>query len=186
MPPELESLLRHLGYFAVTLGTIFEGETILFLASFAAYHGNLSILWVLVFAYIGTIAGDQFFFFLGRLKGQDFMARRPQWRERSEKVFDWVQRHRIKIILGYRFMYGFRAVTPFVLGLTRMKAKYFIIINAIVGLVWTLFISAAGFYLGSFLEGLGLGPKVLQLGIVIVIALAFMAVWLTTARKAHR
>lgn len=170
---EYEIYLRQFGYVVLIIGTMLEGETFLFLAGIAAHQGLLSLEWVLAMAYLGTVAGDQAPFFLGRFKGRQILKKRPQWRARCEKVFEWLIRHRLKVLLFYRFMYGFRGVTPFVFGLTSFPAKQFIAINLIIGLVWTLTFGMAGYYLGKYLEGSGLEYKSIQLMIGLLIALAF-------------
>ncbi|MBX9756712.1 MAG: DedA family protein, partial [Pseudomonadaceae bacterium] len=62
----LEQFLQDFGYFALFLGTFFEGETILVLAGFLASRGYMQIEWVLVTAFFGSYAGDQLWYYLGR------------------------------------------------------------------------------------------------------------------------
>ena len=49
---ELEHLIRQYGYFAVLLGTFFEGETVLILGGIAAQQGHLRLPLVLLFAFL--------------------------------------------------------------------------------------------------------------------------------------
>ena len=62
----LESIVDTYGYLAVLLGTFLEDETILVLGGFAAHRGYLALPWVIVAAFLGSLCGDQLFFFLGR------------------------------------------------------------------------------------------------------------------------
>ena len=62
----LQSLIDTYGYLAILVGTFFEGETILVLGGFAAYRGYLHLPWVIIAAFVGSLCGDQLFFFLGR------------------------------------------------------------------------------------------------------------------------
>ena len=61
----LESIIDTYGYVAVTIGTFFEGETILVIAGFAAHQGYMKLPGVIIAAFIGTVFGDQLFFYLG-------------------------------------------------------------------------------------------------------------------------
>jgi len=170
---EYDGLLRHFGYPAVFFGTLIEGETFLFIAGLAAYNGLLSMEWVIFSAYLGALAGDQLFFLLGRFKGQSLLDRRPKWLKRSEKVLKWLTRHKLKVLLCYRFIYGFRGVTPFVIGLTSIRAGCFFILNALMALVWTLAAAAAGYYLGRLFQELGVEWLQVQIGLAVMVAAGF-------------
>jgi len=76
----LESIVDTYGYVAVLLGTFLEGETILVLGGFAAHRGYLALPGVILAAFIGSLCGDQLFFFLGRRHSQAVLARRPHGR----------------------------------------------------------------------------------------------------------
>ena len=58
----LQQFLHDFGYFALFLGTFFEGETILVLAGFLAFRGYMDINLVVVVAFFGSYAGDQLSF----------------------------------------------------------------------------------------------------------------------------
>jgi len=180
---EYDGLLRQFGCIAVFFGTLLEGETVLFIAGLAACNGLLSMEWVLLSAYLGALAGDQLFFFLGRFKGQSLLDRRPKWLKRSKKVFKWLTRHKLKVLLCYRFVYGFRGVTPFVIGLTSIRSGFFLILNALTALVWTLAVGAAGYYSGRLFQYLGLKLLHLQIGLAVIIAAGFGCFILIKTRK---
>ena len=52
----LQQFLHDFGYFALFLGTFFEGETILVLAGFLAFRGYMDINIVVVVAFCGSYA----------------------------------------------------------------------------------------------------------------------------------
>ncbi|MBF0475433.1 MAG: DedA family protein [Deltaproteobacteria bacterium] len=158
----VDHYLYQFGYLALFIGAVIEGETFVLLAGLAAYNGILSLQWVLFWAYFGAMVGDQSFFFLGRLRGREFLDRRKNWRDRCGKVFHWLHTHQIMVLLFYRFIYGFRSVTPFVIGLTTIRTKFFIAINALVSLAWTILVAVGGYYLGYLLDHSGINPKHLQ------------------------
>jgi len=117
----LQTFLQTYGYWALLIGTFLEGETILIIGGFAAHRGYLSLTLVILAAFAGTLAGDQFFFFIGRKKGKAFLDKRPSWKPNIEKVHVLLDRYQTLLILGFRFLYGLRTVTPFVIGMSRVK-----------------------------------------------------------------
>lgn len=70
-----ESLIKEFGYLAVFVGTFLEGETILVVAGFAAYETYLELPLVILFAFLGSLFGDQLYFFIGRYKGQSLLKK---------------------------------------------------------------------------------------------------------------
>jgi membrane protein DedA with SNARE-associated domain len=78
----VETFIETYGYPALLVGTFFEGETFLVLAGFAAHQGYLDIPWVILAAFIGTLTGDQVFFYLGRRHSalvQSILSIYPHW-----------------------------------------------------------------------------------------------------------
>ena len=91
----LDYILNTYGYFALMIGTFLEGETMLVAAGFLAHRGYLELLWVIFFAFLGTLAGDQFYFFMGRAKGVDFIESKPGWKAKSTRVFEILKKHNL-------------------------------------------------------------------------------------------
>jgi membrane protein DedA with SNARE-associated domain len=53
-------------YLIAFVWTFLEGETIVLFAGFAAAHGLLNPILVLVAAWLGSFSGDQLYFWIGR------------------------------------------------------------------------------------------------------------------------
>jgi membrane protein DedA with SNARE-associated domain len=180
----LEHLIHTYGYAAIFIGTCLEGETILVLGGIAAKLGYLELPWVILCAFAGTILADQSIFFLGRYKGQAVLKKWPAWRARTVKVRRHVKHHRIAIILGFRFLYGLRTVTPFVLGMSRVPPVEFVILNIIAAGVWATLIGVAGYIFGDALEMILGDIRHYQMELMGGIALVTIIIWL--ARRARR
>lgn len=148
----LEGIVSTYGYAALIIGTFFEGETVLVLGGFAAHRGYLDLPWVVVCAFLGTLFGDQFYYFIGRIKGVSFLDRRPHWKARAGHVFELLRKHHLIIILGFRFMYGLRTVTPFLLGTSRISPIRFLILNVIGALIWAIVFGILGYLFGQTIE----------------------------------
>ncbi len=149
---DFQSLIEQYGYAAILIGTFFEGEAVLVIAGFLANQGYLKLAGVVVAAFAGALLGDQLYFHIGRWKGQPFIASRPTLKYHSQRVVRLLHSHQNKLILGFRFVYGIRTVTPFVLGASGVAPLRFLILNTIGALLWALAIGLAGFYFGKALE----------------------------------
>ena len=148
----LEELITTYGYAAVGIGSFLEGETVLVLGGFAAHRGYLELPWVIVSAFLGSLFGDQLYYFIGRLKGQSILEKRPRWKAKSEKVFSLLHKHQILLILGFRFLYGLRTVTPFVIGASKITPTRFIILNILGAAIWAVIVGGMGYLFGYTLE----------------------------------
>jgi membrane protein DedA with SNARE-associated domain len=148
-----EYIVRTYGYLGLFLGTFFEGETILIVGGFTAHLGYLKLPWVMLFAFLGAFSGDQLFFFIGRYKGRTLLSRFPKLQIRVDKVHKAIERYHDLIILGFRFVYGIRILTPFVLGLDKgVKVRRFLVFNTLGALIWSVAVSLGGFFSGAALQ----------------------------------
>jgi len=95
---KIEQLISTHGYIILLAGTFLEGETVLIIAGFLAHRGYLELPWVIVVAFIGTLAGDQLYFFMGREKGLKYLTKRPTWQAKAERVFEFLRNHELWIL----------------------------------------------------------------------------------------
>lgn len=148
----LEHLVQSYGYLAVLIGTFLEGETILVLGGMAAKLGYLRLPGVIAAAFAGTLAGDQLYFHLGRRHGPALLARRPAWQARAGRIQTLLGRHPAMAILGFRFLYGLRTVTPFIIGMSGISSPRFLFLNALGAAGWAIAIGGLGYLFGHGLE----------------------------------
>ena len=149
---DIPGLIDTYGYLAVFIGAFLEGETILALAGLAAHRGYLDFWLVVMTAMIAGFLGDQCYFFLGRYKGAAILTRFPNWQERAHKFDAMLARWHAPLIIGIRFMYGFRIAGPIMLGMGRVSAWKFVIYNFIGAAIWAPLIAGLGYLFGSALE----------------------------------
>lgn len=145
----LEELIESYGYLAILVGTFLEGETILVLGGLAAQLGYLELPWVMAAAFTGSFFGDQLYFYLGRRYGPKIIAKRLSWQTSAEKVYKLLHRHQIFLILTFRFYYGLRNVTPFVIGSAQVPRMQFFILNAIGAVIWAITLGFVGYLFGE-------------------------------------
>lgn len=175
----IEWLIQSWGYPALFVGTFFEGETVLIVAGYAAHRGYLSLTFVLLIAFAGALAGDQLWFFLGRTHGAKLLAHRPAWQPRIARIHDLVQRHQTAVLLGFRFLYGVRNLTPFVLGASGFSPARFALLNAIGAAIWAIVVGVAGYLLGHGAELILADVKRFEIWIVAGAFLLTACIWAT-------
>jgi membrane protein DedA with SNARE-associated domain len=148
----LETFVAQYGYPAVFIGAILEGETVLLIAAVLVQQGLMEFKGVVAVSAMGAFVGDQFFFLLGRCKGAAFVSRRPAWRKKFEKATALLDRRREMVVLFYRFVYGLRAIIPFLLGSGRCTVGKFALLSALSALAWAGLIGSGGLFLGETLR----------------------------------
>lgn len=181
----LQALVESYGYYAVIVGTFLEGETVLIMAGFAAQLGYLSLPWVMAAGFVGSLAGDQFYFFIGRCYGARILARFPRAAKRAARVNALFSRYHTAFILVMRFLYGFRTVGPLVLGMSHIPTAKFVALNVVGATVWAIAIGSVGYLFGSTLELILRDIKRYELAIFIGIALLGACLWLMHRRRAR-
>ena len=173
----MEALIRSYGYVAVFIGTFFEGETTLVVGGFLANRTYLDLHWVIVAAFFGTLLGDQMYFYLGRIKGVEFLEKRPRWKRKSARVRRLLRRHQDTVILGFRFIYGVRTVVPFLIGASKVSPLRFLALNVLGVTVWATTVGTAGYVLGKTVQLFLADIERYELLILAILAGAGMIGW---------
>jgi len=182
----LEHLVSHYGYAAVFVGTLLEGETILVLGGYFAQRGYLDLHWVILLAFSGTYACDQFLFHLGRWKGARLLEKHPRWKRKSAAVLDRLRKHRIPVVLGFRFVYGFRTVTPLAVGMSGVDPVLFLVLNGISAAAWATGIGLLGYVFGKAVESMVGKVERYEVVVILVIAGIGAIVWAVRLRRRGR
>ena len=178
--PDIGNILEnHLqwAYIVLLIWTFLEGETIVIIAGVVAREGQLSLPLIILCAFCGSLCSDQLMFLLGRYKGQAFVARRPKWQMRAERVYRLLERHQTWLILGFRFLYGLRNITPFAIGMSQVPTRRFIVLNIIGAAVWAATFASAGYLFGTAMESIAASHhrRLVLIGMAVVAAIVWVA-----------
>ena len=182
----LQQFLHDFGYFALFLGTFFEGETILVLAGFLAFREYMDIKLVVVVAFLGSYAGDQLWYFMGRRHGRKILARKPRWQAMGDKALDHIRRHPDIWVLSFRFVYGLRTVMPVAIGLSGYPPRRYLLLNGIGAAVWALVLGAAAYHFGAVLEGLLGNVKRYELWVLGALLVLGILLWIRRCWRNRR
>ncbi|SBV97976.1 conserved membrane hypothetical protein [uncultured Alphaproteobacteria bacterium] len=168
----LEELLQSWGYVAILIGTFLEGETIVIFAGVFASQGMMSLPLVFTCALFGTFFGDQIYFTIGKRWGSRLLYSHPTLKRKTRSVFRLLKKYETGFILSFRFVYGLRNVSPFVIGMNGISHPRFAALNFIAAFVWATLFAGGGYLLGKTLENfLGRLHGVILLGVLGLVVL---------------
>lgn len=139
-------------YATVYVGCFFEGETVLTTSAFAAHRGYLEIFGVMLIALAATQSWDWFWFTIGRKKGAKILMNKPRLKERARKIDLLMMKYPIPVLLGYRFLFGFRTAVPLALGMSSIRKKKFLFFSLLNAVIWDILFSSLGYFFGAFLK----------------------------------
>jgi membrane protein DedA with SNARE-associated domain len=145
---------HYLLYVVVVVWTFLEGETFIIVLGYLAQEGtyHINIWMVMLFALLGSFIGDQFYFYIGRIYGQPLLKRWPGMEKKIEWAFHMVRDHQTLFILTFRFIYGVRNISPFVIGMSGVSRVKYFILNLIAAAVWANAFAWGGYFLGVAME----------------------------------
>jgi membrane protein DedA with SNARE-associated domain len=141
----VESWIARLGYVAVLLGTAIEGETVMLAGGVAAQQGLLELPLVVLAGFAGAFLSDQTWFRVGERFGKRALDRYPAASAKAATVALAIERWGALFVIGFRFVYGARTVSPLLLGAASYPRARFVALNALGGLLWAAIFG----YLGS-------------------------------------
>lgn len=179
----LQDLITTYGYPALFLGAVVEGEAALIIAGFAAYLGYMNLPLVILIGFIGSLLGDQTYFYLGRKKGRELLQKWPKLKKRVVWAHKVLDRHSNWMLLLFRFAYGFRAIIPITIGTSKVSAKRFVIFNTIGAAIWATLFSIGGYFFGTALSAYLTDIRNYELQIIGVIILVALLVWAIVIAK---
>jgi membrane protein DedA with SNARE-associated domain len=179
----LETLISQYGVLAVFLGAAVEGETAVFLGGVFAHRHFMAWWEAATAAALGSFAADQAWFFAGRYANRLTFVQRFLKADAAQKVNRLLEAHPTGFILAFRFIYGMRTVSPIAIGLTKVPAHRFVVLNFIAAVVWGVVITTIGYLFGNAVEAL-FGR--LRLHSHLLIALAVIAVIVIAVAFASR
>jgi len=183
------------GYWAVFWGLLIEnagipfpGETILLIASFLAYRGELELTRVILFAILAAFFGDTTGYLLGRRFGRRLLEREKKIfffsRRRIAQAERYFARYGTWTVFFARFITGARIFGGPLAGVLNMPPGPFLVFDFAGAVVWATCISLLGYFFGSQWERLMQLLRNINLSLLLL-ALIVLAIlyWRTRTRQ---
>ena len=145
----LAQLIAHYGLPALFVGAAVEGETVVVAGGVAAHQGLLPLVGAMIATATGSFAADQAWFALGRRFRDHRLVKRAREKPAFAKATEWLERWPIGFIFAFRFIYGFRTVSPIAIGTTKVPAKTFVLVNGLSAIVWGILFTGLGYVFGT-------------------------------------
>ena len=90
-------------------------------------------------------------------------------------------------MLGFRFVYGMRTITPLILGMDRtIRVRRFILLNLIGAVLWSTVIAIGGYLFGRVLKVFLADVKHYELALLVVVLLIGIAIRLLVLYREKR
>ncbi|MDN4631336.1 DedA family protein [Sphingomonas sp. PsM26] len=178
----IESIIQHYGLFALFAGAGIEGETVVVAGGLLAHKGLFSLPGAMAAAAAGSFVADQIFFSLGRYFRDKPWVRRAREKPIFERALGLLERYPIGFIFAFRFIYGFRTISPIAIGTTKVSTKLFVMINLVAAIVWGIVFTGIGYLFGHSFEKLierflPDNHAILIVGGVIVVVASLLGLW---------
>lgn len=150
----IEAIIAKYGLVALFAGAGIEGETVVVAGGLLAHKGLFPLPGAMAAAAAGSFVADQIFFSLGRYFRDHAWVRRARAKPLFERALGLLERHPIGFIFAFRFIYGFRTISPIAIGTTRVSTKLFLGINLVAAIVWGIVFTGIGYLFGHSFEKL--------------------------------
>jgi len=191
-----------IGYAAILLAMFLENlippipsELIMPLGGFYVSQGQLDFLPVILAGLIGTVIGALPWYGIGRLANEErlehwlekngrWLGINPKELARSRK---WFNRYGVSLVFWGRLVPGIRTLISVPAGVELMPITPFLIWTTAGSLIWTLFLTITGFYLGDNYSNIEVWIKpfanIFKIIIVLIISGALITLIYKTLRK---
>jgi membrane protein DedA with SNARE-associated domain len=186
----LESFVRHYGAFAVmpilaieSVGAPVPGESLLIFASLLAGRGEMALPPLLIFAWIGSVLGDNLGYLIGRNLGRGTILRHGTkiglTGERFKKIEAVYVRYGTATVLFARFFNILRQLNGIVAGMLGMPWWRFVLFDALGAALWVMvWVFAAAWFTEhlSLIIGLAHHTKVVA-SFLVAVGLALLLIF---------
>ena len=184
----VEALVARYGLAGVFLGAGLEGEAAVVASGLLAHHGLFPLVGAMAAAAAGSFVADQIWFFVGRRFHDHRWVKKARAKPAFARAVDIFHRHPTGFIFAFRFIYGFRTVSPIAIGTTDVSAKLFVAVNLVSAIVWGIAFTTIGYVFGHgferFVGRIVPDTRTLILGAVGVIAVIGIVVFVRWRRTA--
>ena len=191
-----------IGYGAILMAMFLENlippipsELIMPLGGFYVSQGQLDFVPVILAGLIGTVIGALPWYGIGRLVNEERLEQwlekngrwigiNPQELSRSRK---WFNKYGVSLVFWGRLVPGIRTLISVPAGVELMPITPFLIWTSAGSLIWTLFLTITGFYLGDSYRNIEkwISPfsSIFKIIIIIIISFAVITLIYKTLRK---
>lgn len=149
----IETLVQHYGLAALFVGAGLEGEAVVVAGGLLAHQGLVPLPGAMAVAAGGSFLADQIWFAIGRRMRDHRWVARARGKPAFARALAALERHPIGFIFAFRFIYGLRTISPIAIGTTGVRARTFVLVNAVAAVIWGCVFTVVGYVFGREFEG---------------------------------
>jgi membrane-associated protein len=161
------------------IGFFFPGDSVLFTLGLlvqgsSSFKLDLNINLVVAVLFIAAVLGNNVGYIFGKKIGPRLFTRPNSLlfrQENIQKAQDFYDKYGGKTIILSRFIPIVRTFVPLIAGIAKMEFKTFLLFNIIGGALWTAGVTYLGYFLGYYLQKLGVDVDTILLPIICLILL---------------
>jgi membrane protein DedA with SNARE-associated domain len=127
---------------------------------------------------LAASAGDQFFYWIGRLWGAALLRRLPRLQAKLGRVLLLLRRNPGGAVVAVRFLYGLRIAGPILIGAAGVAPARFALFNVIGALLWAPLVAGLGWGFGHAWEHVSRRLAGFELGLLLLLAAVLLGSWL--------
>lgn len=147
----MEHWITDYGLWALFVASLLEGETALIAAGFLAYRGHLSLPSAVGVAIVAAMVADGVAYGLGRIWGKRWLRRVDPSGRYREKIIHYFNRYGKGSIYVVRYFYGLRTTAAVFFALFGLRARTYLVHNALACVIWGLVVGGLGYFFGRSL-----------------------------------
>jgi len=149
---QITPLISEYGLVIIFFGMIVEGTAMILVTGLLCYMGVFSFPEVWIAAYLGAVAGDQVWFYLGRSYGKKIINRFPTLQAKFTQAPSLINSKADLVALFARFVYGGAIIFPLALGIHNYSKKRYLLLDCIGDSIWAIVGLGLGYYFGNGIE----------------------------------
>jgi membrane protein DedA with SNARE-associated domain len=149
---DFEHLIRIYGVIAIFLGAAFEGEAAVTTGGYLAHRQLVDPFLAAAAAFAGSFMTDQIIFFFARYHREHRWIARVRHRPAFGRAIGFIERRPVLFCSAFRFIYGMRIAGPIAIGVSKVPARQFVILNAISAAIWASTFTYIGYRFGNAFE----------------------------------
>ena len=159
---------------AIFAGAALEGEAAVTAGGFLAHRQQIDPFVAALCAFGGSFAADQLVFFVGRHQRDRRYVVRARETAAFGRAVAWIESNPTLFCVAFRFIYGLRIMGPLAIGVSQIRARQFVVLNAVSAVIWASVFTFVGYRFGNVFEGLW--ARVADRPGLVIIALAIAIV----------
>lgn len=149
---QITPLISEYGLIIIFFGMILEGLVMIFVTGFLCHMGIFSFQEAWIAAYLGAIAGDQVWFYLGRSYGRKILNKFPRLQVKLTTSPSFFNSKADFVALFARFVYSGAIIFPLALGIQNYSKKRYLLLDSIGDSIWAFIGISLGYYFANGIE----------------------------------